>query len=142
MTVAATTGGGILLQWGPTIPGREALILDVFTQGLGYLDRLIADARLGGRQTYLAMDGDLGANGGFLLVTGTLEQLRALAGEDDWQRFLLALTGVGEGLTVGLYGGGDDESASAVLALHVEVQTQLGLLGTGEPGFTLGVGEA
>lgn len=142
MTVTATTGGAILLQWGPTIPGREALILDVFTQGISHLDRLIGDGRLGGRQTYLAMDGDLGANGGFLLVTGTLDQLRALAAADEWQRFLLALTGVGEGLTVGLYGGGDDESARAVLELHVEVQTQLGLLGAGGPGFVLGGAEA
>jgi hypothetical protein len=123
-----------MVSWGPTVPGRDQLVLEVFVQALSYLDAMIAAGRISRRQEYLAMDGNLGANGGFLLVSGTIEQLRWLQAAESWNRLMLAASNVVNGLVLGLYGGGDPESFQTVLDTHLSVQTELGLLGSDQDG--------
>jgi hypothetical protein len=127
-------GGALMLKWGPTVPGREDLALEVFGQGLTYLDAMIAAGRISRHQEFLAMDGDLGANGGFMLVSATIDQLRSLQATESFNRLILGASGVVEGLVLGLYGGGDPDSFQQVLATHLTVQEELGLLGSPQGG--------
>lgn len=122
-------GRGVLkLSWGPTVNGRESLGVDVFGKIISYLGRLAAEGHVDSHQMYIAMDGDLGSHGGFIMVPGTFAQLRALQADVEWNRLLVAASCVALNLVIGLYGGGDARATMEIVSLHLSVHDQLGLL--------------
>ena len=117
--------GAVVISWGSPVRGREAKSLEVFGKAIEQFDALAKAGRIHAHQEFLARTGK---QGGFMVVTGDLDELGAVMSEDS----VLALTAAGaticEDFRVNIYEGGDEAATSQSVQRYVGVLADLGYL--------------
>lgn len=74
----------LFISWGQTVRGAEERAIGVFNDALGLLGRMQQDGKIEGFDVVLLdPNGDLG---GYMVATGTHEQIAALQADDDFIR--------------------------------------------------------
>jgi len=64
----------IVTTWGPSVTGREAKSLEVFTEFIGFIGKLAAEGKCQAAEPFLAADG----SGGFAIVRGKSDALQEI----------------------------------------------------------------
>lgn len=75
----------LFVGWGENVPGREERGLEVFNEALGLLGRMQQEGRIDSFDTVL-LEPNGGDLAGFVLVRGTMEQIDAVRGDEDFRR--------------------------------------------------------
>jgi hypothetical protein len=77
--------GALFIGWGETHSGRERKAVELFTESLAYLSKLVVEGRVASVEPFFLEPhgGDLE---GFFLVRGDLGDLNTIRYEDDFQR--------------------------------------------------------
>lgn len=75
----------LFIRWGATMAGRERQAVQVFTDSISFLLKLVADGRIASFEPFFLEPhgGDLE---GFIVVRGQLEELSRIRIDDDFQR--------------------------------------------------------
>lgn len=75
----------LFIRWGETHPGRERKAVELFTESLAYLSRLVQEGRLASVEPFF-MEPHGGDLEGFFLVRGEYDELNRIRAEDEFQR--------------------------------------------------------
>jgi hypothetical protein len=75
----------LFVRWGQTVGGRERQAVQLFTDSLSYLGKLVADGRVASFEPFFLEPhgGDLE---GFIVVRGDIEQLAKVRIDQEFQR--------------------------------------------------------
>lgn len=117
--------GAIVISWGTAVRGREAKAFEVFGKAIGHFDALAKSGRIHGHQEFLARTG---RPGGFMLVTGELDELVRVQQEEDVVDLLTAGAAITEGFRVTLYEGGTEAATTESVTRAVRVLGELGYM--------------
>lgn len=119
--------GAVVISWGTPVRGREAKAIEVFGKALTHFDALAKAGRIHGHQEFQARTGP---QGGFMIVTGELDELVKIQNEEE----TLALTSAGaiicENFRVNLYEGGTEQATTEGITRFMTVAGDLGYLAT------------
>ena len=117
--------GAVVISWGTPVRGREAKSLEVFGKAVAHFDALAKAGRIHGHQEFVARTG---RSGGFMLVTGEIDELDAIRATDE----VIDLTNAGatlcEDFRVTLYEGGTEQAMTESVGRYVSMLTDLGYL--------------
>jgi len=78
----------ILTTWGTTHPGRETMGLAVFQAAIGFFQEQKAKGNIEEFKVGITEVGPLAQLNGYMLVEGSVAQLRALVDTEDYKRIL------------------------------------------------------
>jgi hypothetical protein len=117
--------GAVVISWGTPVRGRETKSLEVFGKAVAHFDALAKAGRIHGHQEFQARTG---RSGGFMLITGDLEELARIQNEEE----VLALTTSGglicEDFRVEIYEGGTEQAITESMQRFAGVAGGLGYL--------------
>ena len=119
--------GAVMISWGTPVRGREAKSLEVFGKAVAHFDALAKAGRIHGHQEYAARTG---GDGGFMLVTGDLDELTRIQNEDEVLDLTMAGAMICDDFTVRTYAGGSEEATTDTVGRYLRVLDDLGYLGT------------
>jgi hypothetical protein len=120
-----TLTGAVVFRWGAPVPGREGLALQVFESFLQWADDLAKTGRIHGHEEWMSVTG---RPGGLMVVTGPLDDLLALQGEDDTLRLRQEAALAVSDFDLQVYAGGTDSSLQQVLRDWTQAADDLDLL--------------
>jgi hypothetical protein len=115
--------GAICISWGPSIPGREQKGLDIFGAAVERFEGLAKQGRIHSHEEYFALTG---ADGGFMLVRGTLEELTKLTIEPETLALNVKAAAIVQDFTIQLYAGGTDSTVQEVMGTYVTGLQEVG----------------
>ena len=120
-----SANAALYLCWGHAVPGREQKSLEVFSQAMEFNATLEKKGKIAAHRTYIATTGSMERFGGFMILEGTVEQLRAVVDSEEWQNLRLRAEHVVKGIDiVHCITGGD---VPKMVQQIVEVRRQLGI---------------
>ena len=116
--------GATVISWSSTTHGREAKALEVFGNALQHYEQLTKDGRIHGHKEFFSLDD----GGGFILLTGEVDELLRLRGEQQTIDLLADANAIVDGLSVRSYLGGSDQTVGDQMARYTERMRALGYL--------------
>lgn len=117
--------GAVVISWGTPVRGREAKSLEVFGKAIAHFDALAKAGRIHGHQEFQARTGRAG---GFMLVTGELDELAAIQATDEVLDLTTAGATICDDFTVTLYEGGTEQAITESVGRYMKTLTDLGYL--------------
>ena len=117
--------GAIQISWKAGIPGREAKGLEVFGTAVARFEGLAKQGRIHAHQEYFAVTG---TDGGFMLVTGELDELLKISVEPETLALNAQAAAIVQDFAIQIYGGGTDQSVQELMGTYVESLQQLGYM--------------
>jgi hypothetical protein len=113
------------ISWRTGIPGRETKSLEVFASALTRFEGLAKQGRIDGHQEFFSITGD---NGGFMIVTGQLEELLKIAGEPETRALNTRAAAIVRDFRVEIYAGGTDQSVQELMGDYTSRLGELGYM--------------
>jgi hypothetical protein len=95
-----SANAALYLCWGHAVPGREQKSLEVFSQAMEFNANLEKKGKIAAHRTYIATTGSMERFGGFMVLEGTVEQLREVIDSDEWKNLRLRAEHVVKGIDV------------------------------------------
>lgn len=117
--------GAIVISWKAGIPGREATGLDVFGKAVERFEGLAKTGRIHSHQEFFAVTG---ADGGFMLVTGDLDELLKISVEPETLALNAQAAAIVADFSVQVYGGGTDQAVQEIMGTYSTSLHELGYL--------------
>ena len=117
--------GAIKISWKASVAGRETKGLEVFGSAVERFEGLAKQGRIHAHQEYFAITG---SDGGFMLVTGELAELLAIAAEPETLSLNAQAAAIVQDFTIEIYGGGTDQSVQELMGSYVGSLQQLGYM--------------
>jgi hypothetical protein len=115
----------IVITWGTPLVGREAMSLNLFMEVIQFWEGKKAQGAVSDFRSYLAGNGAISAQGGFMLIEGDRTKLDALQDSDDFRNHLVKAIHMLSGVEVRSYDTG------AAIGKNVErvlgIRKQLGI---------------
>jgi len=121
--------GAVLVSFGPVLPGREKLAVELFTELSRLLGTLLADAVITGFRPYFFADGPTDGGIGFFLVEGHRDELDELRRQEGFVRLILRMGATSANVRVHTLVAGSQ--AGRLVNLYEQVRRELGLFGPG-----------
>ena len=115
--------GAIQISWKQSVPGREAKGLDVFGTAVSRFEGLAKEGRIHSHQEYFAVTG---SEGGFMLITGDLDELLKIAAEPATLALNTQASAIVQDFTIQVYGGGTDQSVQELMGTYVGSLQEIG----------------
>ena len=115
--------GAVLVRWGAPIPGRETKGLEVFGKAIERFEKLAKDGRIHAHSEYISLTGDVG---GFMLITGDVEELQKILLEPENLSLTSQAAMIVADFEQNLYGGGSDQAVQQLVNLQLESLATLG----------------
>ena len=115
----------LYIQWGQAVRGRETKALEVFSRAMELDETLKKQGKIAEHRTYISETGNLGRNGGFVILEGEVAQLRAVVDSEEWKSLLAQAYEVVEGLEVLHLATGDE--VQRTIARIVQARRQVGI---------------
>ncbi|MDQ1375788.1 MAG: hypothetical protein QOJ09_3126 [Actinomycetota bacterium] len=116
--------GAIVHTWQGTVPGRETKGLEVFGRALAYYDELAKEGRIHGHTAYFSAGTDMA---GLVIVTGDVDELRAIEMEDQYMTILGEAPLVAQGFRACVMGGGSGDDLTDGITRYIETLSRLGI---------------
>ena len=120
-----SANAALYLSWGHVIPGREQKSLEVFQQAIEFNANLEKKGKIAAHRTYIATTGCMDRFAGFMILEGTVEQLREVIDSDEWTNLRLRAEHVVKGIDVVHCVTGSE--IGKTVAQIVDVRRQLGI---------------
>ena|SRR5690242_17319097 len=117
--------GALMIRWGPNIPGRESVSLDVFGSAINRFETLTKQGRLHGHREYLSVSG---RDGGFALLEGDVEELTKIMTEEDTLRLNQQASAVVTDFEVQAYLGGSDQTVQQLIGTYTASLHDIGYM--------------
>lgn len=117
--------GAIQISWKAGVPGREAKGLEVFGSAVARFEGLAKLGRIDTHQEYFAVTG---SDGGFMLVTGELDELLKIAAEPETLALNAQASSIVQDFNIQIFGGGTDQSVQELMGSYVGSLQQLGYM--------------
>ena len=95
----------IVTTWGPSVTGREAKSLEVFTEFMGFIGKLAAEGKCQPAEPFFASDG----SSGFAIVRGKSDALQEIWDSEDNLRLVAKAQAFVQDLKSHLYYTGEQE---------------------------------
>ena len=118
--------GAILIKWTSVVHGREAKALEVFAQSQAHWDELAKEGRIHDHTAYFNL---IGEGGGFVLVTGELEELVKIQVEQASRELLMKAAMIVEDLTTTVCMGGSEQTINELVGRTVQIEQEMGYFG-------------
>jgi hypothetical protein len=115
--------GAIQISWKQSIPGREAKGIDVFGAAVSRFEGLAKQGRIHSHQEYFAVTG---SEGGFMLVTGDLDELLRITAEPETLALNAQASAIVQDFTIQVYGGGTDQAVQELMGNYVGSLQEIG----------------
>lgn len=115
--------GAIQISWKHGVPGREAKGIDVFGEAVARFEGLAKQGRIHSHQEFFAVTG---TDGGFMLITGELDELLKISAEPETLALNARAAAIVEDFTVQVFGGGTDQSVQELMGTYVGSLQELG----------------
>ena len=115
--------GAIQISWKQSVPGREAKGMDVFGSALSRFEGLAKQGRIDSHQEFFAVTG---SEGGFMLVTGDLDELLKIAAEPQTLALNAQASAIVQDFTIQVYGGGTDQAVQEMMGTYVGSLQEIG----------------
>lgn len=122
-----SANAALYLCWGHAVPGREQKSLEVFMQAQEFNATLEKKGKIAAHRTYITTTGSMERFGGFMVLEGTVEQLREVIDSDEWKNLRLRAEHTVKGIDVVHCVTGAE--IPKMVQQIVEVRRQLGLNG-------------
>lgn len=116
--------GAIVHTWEGTVPGREVKGLEVLGGALAYYDELAKEGRIHGYSTFVKAGG---SPNGMIVITGDIEELRAIELEENYMRILGEASLVARDFRTQMMGGGGGDDIAEGITSYMETLTRLGI---------------
>lgn len=117
--------GAIMIRWGQGVPGREAKGLEVFGAAVGHFEGLAKAGRIHGHREFFSVTG---ADGGFMIVDGELDELAKLVAEKEILALNAKASSIVADFEVTLYAGGTDQSVQELMGSFTQSLQEVGYL--------------
>jgi hypothetical protein len=78
------SNAALFVSWGRPLQGRESKALEVFSQVMEHYAGLEQQKKVAAHRTYLTTTGSMERLGGFMVIEGSVEQLRSVVDSDEW----------------------------------------------------------
>lgn len=117
--------GAIVISWKHTIPGRETKALEVFGAAVERFEGLAKTGRIHAHHEYFAITG---ADGGFMLVTGELNELLAISSEPETLALNAKAAAIVNDFSIQVFAGGTDKAVQELMGNYTESMTSLGYM--------------
>ena len=117
--------GAIVIRWAASIPGREAKGLEVFGAAVERFEGLAKTGRIHGHREYFALTG---ADGGFMLVEGPVEELLTLVAEPETLALNAQAAAIVQGFEIQVYAGGTDQAVQDLMGSYVGSLQSIGYM--------------
>jgi hypothetical protein len=117
--------GAVMIRWGSSIPGREAMSLDVFGKAINRFETLTKEGRIHGHHEYISITG---RDGGFALLEGDLDELMKIVGEEDTMRLNSQASAIVEDFEIQTYAGGTDQSVQQAIGTYTSSLRDIGYM--------------
>jgi hypothetical protein len=113
----------LFIGWGATVGGRERQAVQVFTDSMTFLTKLVADGRIASFEPFFLEPhgGDLE---GFIVVRGDLQEIAKIRIEDDFQK--LAVRAQVVVTNFGIVGAKTGEYLNKHIGWYMEAAKELG----------------
>lgn len=108
--------GAIQISWKQSVPGREAKGLDVFGSAVERFEGLAKQGRIHSHAEYFAVTG---SEGGFMLITGDLDELLKISAEPETLSLNAKAAAIVQDFTIQVYGGGTDQAVQELMGQYV-----------------------
>ena len=95
-----SANAALYLCWGHPVPGREQKSLEVFMQAQEFNATLEKQGKIAAHRTYIATTGSMERFAGFMVVEGTVQQLRDLVDSDEWKNLRLRAEHLVQGIDI------------------------------------------
>jgi hypothetical protein len=119
--------GAVVISWGTPVRGREAKSLEVFGKAIAHFDALAKSGRIHGHQEFQARTGRAG---GFMLLTGDIEELQQIQNTEEVIDLTQAGATICDDFRITLYEGGTEQSITESMTRYMKNLTELGYLTT------------
>ena len=113
--------GAIIYRWGPAVRGREQESLEVFTEAATYWNEQLEQGRISSHEPYFSTT----RNGGYWIMKGDVEELNALAAEEEFQRLVAKVQLIVEDWSAEMCVGGSIEDVGEQIGMFQEVISDL-----------------
>lgn len=117
--------GAVIIRWGQGVPGREAKGLEVFGQAVGHFEGLAKQGRIHGHREFFAVTG---ADGGFMIVDGELEELAKITTEKEILALNAKASAIVSDFEITLFAGGTDQSVQELMGNYSQSMQEVGYL--------------
>jgi hypothetical protein len=117
--------GAIVIRWAASIPGREAKGLEVFGAAVERFEGLAKTGRIHAHREYFALTG---ADGGFMLVEGPVEELLTLVAEPETIALNAQAAAIVQGFEIQVYAGGTDQAVQDLMGSYVGSLQSIGYM--------------
>jgi len=117
--------GAIVISWKNTIPGREAKGLEVFGRAVERFEGMAKTGRIHAHQEYFSITG---ANGGFMLVSGALDELLKISAEPETLALNSQASAIVDGFAIQVFAGGTDKAVQEMMGTYTESMGALGYM--------------
>lgn len=117
--------GAMKVSWGASVVGREAKGLEVFGEAVTRFEGLAKQGRIHEHKEYFAVTG---ADGGFMLISGELDELLKIAAEPETIALNAKAAAIVQDFTIQVYGGGTDQAVQELMGAYAGSMQQLGYL--------------
>ncbi|HTQ42393.1 MAG TPA: hypothetical protein VMI75_06500 [Polyangiaceae bacterium] len=95
-----SANAALYVCWGHAVPGREQKSLEVFMHAQEFNATLEKQGKIAAHRTYIATTGSMERFAGFMVLEGSIEQLRAVIDSPEWQQIRLKAEHLVEGVDV------------------------------------------
>lgn len=117
--------GALHISWKAGIPGREAKGLDVFGSAVARFEAFAKQGRIHTHQEYFAVTGE---EGGFMLVTGELDELLKIAAEPETLALNAQAAAIVGEFRIQVYAGGTDQAVQELMGNYAQSLQQIGFM--------------
>jgi hypothetical protein len=117
--------GALHISWKANIPGREAKGLEVFGTAVARFEAFAKQGRIHAHQEYFAVTGD---EGGFMLVTGELDELLKISVEPETLALNAQAAAIVQDFRIQVFAGGTDQSVQELMGNFTQSLQQIGYL--------------
>lgn len=115
--------GALVTRWGASVPGREAVGLEVFGRDVARWEALVQEGRVRSWRVFFG----LGRPGGFLIGLGEVGELTRILAEEETRKINIAAV-VGD-FAVEICLGGTESGTRTVVDLYAGTLQEAGLFG-------------
>jgi hypothetical protein len=115
--------GAIQISWKASIPGREAKSIEVFGAALERFEGLLKQGRIHSHEEYFAVTG---AEGGFMIVRGDLDELLKISVETETLALNAKAAAIVNDFTIQIYAGGSDQAVQEVMGTFIGSLQEIG----------------
>ncbi len=117
--------GAVLIRWGASVPGREAMGLELFGRAVGRFDELTKQGRVHSHREFFSVTGH---DGGFMMVDGDLDELMRILGEEETLRLNAQAAATVEDFEIQAFAGGSDPAVRQLMSTYTAGLADMGYL--------------